>query len=394
MLPMIFTIWKYCKMKIQWDLLVIWCLIFVCTILSFVIVPSWGGLMRCVKEMLYIPLLFWVYKNSYIQIKHLLYVFFIAFVVNLLFVLANGFSFSFIDIWDGEKMASGMSNCVLNVSTMSISKIEGAGAHGIWGNYCSLMVCAALFAYKNNQISLKFLIVVFACTLMNFVMSVSREAFISFAFVVLFYFIANNFNKRKKFRISPKYFLLFIVFIVGLVSIVKKYGDNIAIVQKIIYTQQSVSDMGTEGNVQLRINGWKVFFTSLWYNPIKVLIGYGYNIENYITYLTFDIARDRTSYVSLPESFFVEMIFFGGFFCLLYGIKFWKDLKKIINKIESKTNRLILLGIFWGLLCVNTFSGASIISDLLYSQFLIFLGIIVRDYIGIDNESLVDNSSK
>ena len=58
-----------------------------------------------------------------------------------------------INIWNSELMSSGLSNKVLDFSTMSVIFRKGAGAHGIWGNYCVLMSCISLVCFKYNQIS-------------------------------------------------------------------------------------------------------------------------------------------------------------------------------------------------------------------------------------------------
>lgn len=38
------------------------------------------------------------------------------------------------------------------------------------------------------------------------------------------------------------------------------YGEYIPLVNKILYTQEAISTTGNEGNIELRIGAWKLFF--------------------------------------------------------------------------------------------------------------------------------------
>lgn len=155
-----------------------------------------------------------------------------------------------------------------------------------------------------------------------------------------------------------------------------RYYDNIAIIQKIQYTKDSISENGSEGNIALRIAGWKVYFESIIRNPIMIFIGYGYNYEYYETFLTFHISG---SFVAIPESFFIECMLCGGITALFFGIMFWISMYEVFSLPKNKSIKFALRGLFVGLLFGNLFSGAAVFGDLLYCHLLILMGLLLRD---------------
>ncbi|MEB3376000.1 hypothetical protein SFC43_32845 [Bacteroides sp. CR5/BHMF/2] len=63
------------------------------------------------------------------------------------------------------------------------------------------------------------------------------------------------------------YFVGYIVMLAVLISVVIIYGEYIPLVNKILYTQEAISTTGNEGNIELRIGAWRLFFSSLVDNP-------------------------------------------------------------------------------------------------------------------------------
>ena len=381
---------KFNKFKIQKDLFYIWLLITISTLYSFVNNIDFGGLMRCIKEIIYIPILYIAYKQESIQLKHLSYIFIIASIINLIFLFSQGFNFNSINIWDKELMSTGLSNRYLDLTSLTIHTLPN-GSHGIWGNYCALILCGTIIAYKWKQINLSLLSVVFIFVCLNLALSVSREATISFFLVCIAFFYSES-NIKGKIKIRPKFIVIASIIIIALIWLIYKYGEKMLIVQKILYTMDSINDTGNESNIQLRINGWIVFFESLAKYPFMILSGYGYNLENYSSFLDFARIKYGNTFVALPESFFIQNFCYGGFICFLLGFKFWKHLYEIIKNTREKYMRQISFGLFYALLFTNTFSGASIVSDLLYGQVLIFIGIIIRMnyyYVNKNNENII-----
>ena len=369
-----FTI-KYNKLLLQKLLFGLWFVILISTLLSCIMIPSLGGILRAVKELIYIPIMYMAYKCNWLSWKHLSYTFICASLITFAFLIQAGFSFASMSIWDNSLLLSGMSNKYIDIHSLSIVNIE-RGAHGIFSNYCSLALCSSLIAYYKKEIKLTVLLLVFllACTSVG--MSVSREGLVVFSAVIIGYLLC--IQKKGNFWTHSGFYFIGLVILSVIIYVINEYGDNIALVQKILYTQQSMEDSGEEGNIALRIGGWTVFFQSLMLYPFMAIIGYGFNNLYYESFL--DFAKGyKFRFVTGPESFFVECLMYGGIFALYFGIRWWWRIYQLFNNIRNRNISYFTKGLFWGLLFVNSFSGASIVSDMLYCQFLIFLGLITRE---------------
>lgn len=366
---------KYNKFRVQRLLYGVWVTILVSTLLSCIMIPNLGGVLRGIKELIYIPIAYVTYKCNWLSWKHISYSFICASCISFVFLASAGFSFSSMSIWDNSLLLSGMSNKYLDVRSFSIVNID-RGAHGIFSNYCSLALCSTFIAYRKKEIRKIVLIIVLLLVCSCVGMSVSREGLIVF-FSVIASFVFCKF-KEGKIRTHIGLYLFITFFLLVIIYVINEYGENIALVQKLLYTQQSVEDSGEEGNIALRIGGWAVFFRSLFYYPYMAIIGYGFNNMYYESFL--DFARlYKFRYVTGPESFFVECLMYGGIIALFFGIRWWRQIYIIICKVSDGNIKFFSKGLFWGLLFVNTFSGASIVSDMLYCQFLVFIGLIIRE---------------
>ena len=108
------------------------------------------------------------------------------------------------------------------------------------------------------------------------------------------------------------------------------YGEYIPLVNKILYTQEAISTTGNEGNIELRIGAWKLFFSSLIDNPFFILTGYGYNYSFYE-----DIVRSIALKVKYPLYYCQRIILYNFYgmeecFASIYSILFWKRLFKLL----------------------------------------------------------------
>ena len=379
------------RLKIQFFLFALWTITLLSTLVSFSRIVDFGGFFRCIKGIIYIPLVYLVYqmfKNKTFNFKYVIYIFILASVNNLFILIANGIDFVNLNIWDVKVIGSGLSNRFLDLKTFKIGTIE-SGAHGIWGNYCVIIFSLSLYLKLSKKIGNKLFIITLICFILDIGMSVSRETMITFILVFgSLFFVKDEKNTNLRNKTALSWIFIFAILIIITIGL---WGDKLPIVQKILYTQESIQDSGTENNFQLRINGWFVYFESLIRNPERIFIGYGYNLESYANYVSFAKRSYQDSYVALPESFFIQTFCYGGILCLVLGILFWVEIFKTCHHTKIKNLRIILLFYFIGLLIGNTISGASILSDVLYCQILMLLG-----YLKTCNheKNIINNSEK
>lgn len=367
---------KYIKFKIQKTLLLLWVVILISTIISCLFVFASGGLMRCVKEMIYIPLMYMAYQSRSLTLRMMTIVFVFAFFANISYLVLNGFFGGFLDIWDPEMLSSGLSNKMFSLSTFSIGVIPTAGgAHGIWLGYNSLAVCLTYIAWKNKEVSLTMLLIVFLMGIINVLFSVSREGLIGFCFLMIGIVVDGISKYHSRFKVLLSVF----IFIGLIIYIILAYGDELAIVQKVLYTHEAIETSGSESNISLRVGAWYVYCLSVITYPIYLMIGYGFNLDWYELVIDQVVGEYSGPYVAIPESFFVETAMYGGILAFVLGILFWRALFAISNKLQYNNVHIPFFWLLFGFLIGNIFSGATIICDLLYSQLLISCGLLLRN---------------
>lgn len=365
------------KFYLKKQLVFFWGCISLSTLFSFIYGPiDVGGAMRCVKGLIYIPLIYIAYNSNRYSYHYMGYVLIPAVIINIAFHISQGFSFNALNIWNSEMLLSGLSRWSYVISDNRFVLQSVGGSHGIWGNYNVLALCAAWLAYISKKTGSLVFIGAFLAATVSLLMAVARESIIVFFVFLLGYFFGNSVRNG----ISLKAYLFLAVFIVCIVWGFMRYGEYIAIFQKIQYTVDSINYTGKEGNAQLRIGAWYMFLISLIEHPWAIFTGLGFNLENYSEYLK-EVAfmNKNVSFVTLPESFFIEALAFGGVFCLISAIQYWRKIYALFKVETIQTRKFLLKGLFVGLLIANTISGASIISDLLYGQFLIFIGFYLRE---------------
>lgn len=362
-------------------LLAFWTCISLSTLFSFIYGPiEIGGAMRCIKGIIYIPLIYIAYTSKRFSYQNMSIILILATLINITFHYSQGFSIINVNIWDAEALMSGLSRWSYNISSNSFVVQGFGGTHSIWGDYCVLAMCAAWLSYNTNKINKILFVCSVIAAITSLSLAVSREAFVVLLFVFGGYFFANSI-KNGKLQINGKAYLFIALVIIATSYAIIEYGENIALFQKMIYTIDSIQTSGKEQNMNLRIGAWTIFGLSLIQNPWAFFLGYGFNRENYTDCIASITKNVNTDFVPIPESFFIQALSFGGIICLIYAIKFWKHLYCLFKSYPYRTSRFILIGLYSGLLFGSLFSGAAIISDLLYGQFLIFIGFLRKELI-------------
>jgi O-antigen ligase len=370
--------WKNIRLKYQKTLLAIWLIMLLSTIYSQLYCLDIGGILRCIKGLLYIPLGYIMCKyvlNNRPNIRIVFYVFILATICNVLNLLYNGLDLANMGtlVWDNKLIGAGLSNRFWDIKTMSLGTIPG-GAHGIWGNYCVLVFTVCLCCRVKHEINFSLFLVVTFCLLLNSALSVSRESLISLLFTLLALLYTGTHIHGLKIKVHRFVLYSAIVLLTVFFLLIYYFADYFQVINKVLYTFKAIEESGEESNIMLRVNAWKVYFESLSLFPSKILTGYGFNLDNYNSYLDFAYRAYKDAFVPLPESFFVQLFCFGGIFCLIKGLKLWREIFFILKSIKLRMERNIYLGYFVGFLIVNMFSGASLLSDMLYCQMILFWG--------------------
>jgi hypothetical protein len=375
------------RLKVQIYLFIFWISIFCSTLLSYLSVIEVGGILRVIKGIIYLPLCYIAFQKFELQdFRLFLKIFIVASIFNILLLIYNIKLYG-LNFWDVRTISSGLSNRFISLSDIEIGTIE-SGAHGIWGNYCILSFAINIYLKIKQKINTFLFIIVNIAVLLGFGLSVSREAMITLLFVCLgIIYMSGSLRRMIINKIILKWFAFLLAFAVIIIIF---FGDNIPIIQKILYTIDSIKSSGSESNIQLRINGWIVFIESLYRNPEKIITGYGFNHQYYESHLSF-AAYKSNSFVALPESFFIMAMCYGGIIAFIFSIYFFKEIFIISLKIHDKILKVLLTFFFCGILFGNIFSGASIIADMLYSQILILLGFLIAQN---NDKSIANYNSK
>lgn len=365
--PLLFS---FIRLKFQKIVLAIWGIVLVSTIYSFIYVIEISSLLKVIKGIIYIPLGYLAYieyRRNPEFLNKILYSYFLCSFISLCLFLSNLSESA--SIWSGDSFNSGLSNKCFDLKSMSLVS-SGLSSHGIFGDYSCLIFSLSLVLFFMQKIRLPILLTTVMFTIVNLMSSVSREALVCFICIICALVIKTI--KKKG------YFVGYIVMLAVLISVVIIYGEYIPLVNKILYTQEAISTTGNEGNIELRIGAWRLFFSSLVDNPFFFLTGYGYNYSFYEGIVQPLALKVKYSFILLPENYFVQFLWYGGVFASIYSILFWKEIFRLCTSVFRPWN-LILTSFFLGLLIGSLTSGSAITSDLLYCQILIILGIMASE---------------
>lgn len=373
-LPLAKKSWKF---PICRTLFYLWGTVFIATLFSFSYVFDFGGVFRCIKGIVYVPLVYVVFffccKEKF-SLSSFFKPYVLATITSSLLLFSWGLKFGQTNIWNVELIGSGLGNKVFSLQNMRIEQLPGM-SHGIWGNYgCMIFTVAIVYLLKKKN--LFWASISMLCFLYNIGMCVSREAVLTLSCVVGALCISTV--QKKAYTITLKISVLKVItlFSLALFSVLFFYWDQLNIVSKFLYTIDALNTNGSEGNIELRINGWKCFFHSLKDYPQNILCGYGYNAEYYKDAII-SAARHYTNlskFATVPESYFIQFLAYGGIIAFLFSCLFWKKLFKLVSTIREYRAKRLFQGLFVGLFLANVFSGASIVSDVLYSQILLLIG--------------------
>lgn len=331
------------------------------------------GVAKIIKGIIYVPLIYVAFNYSGDVLKKIVLISIAAQLLNLFFYVQGLLKYGF-SIWKANLLSSGFSNHYISLIDFSFETIPEQGAHGIWGSYCLLCLAVAIYLYNEKRLGTMAFIAIFCLTLINVCSTVSREAFLLLIVMLFSYFIFSGFKAFLK-------GMLLIVCIILLSWGILYYLDvdfsSVPIFAKLSYTASSIESSGSESNISLRIGAWVIILYTFFSNPLYLVSGIGYNLE-LLRKVMLEGAVDIgiMTYVPLPESLIMFSLAFGGIFALILMVLF------IFNafKVFSFTRKTRILSCFLLGLCLsNILSGASLISDLLYSQFLLVLGAIIRD---------------
>lgn len=322
-----------------------------------------GSILRSVKEILYIAIIYW---SSKVTNKNKLLVSIVkygalAMIVNLIVFISNFAGFG--SIWgDDSSLSSGMSNQGFNLLKMRLEHLEGL-SHGIWGSYCVLVVVLCATLYSNKLISLRWISLIGILFIINTVISVSRESLLVFFVVILLFIIM---PQRK---IVNK--ILILTVLVATIFAVIMFGETLPIFQKVAYMMDSLSSGGADGNFQLRINTWIAYLNYLRENVYGFLIGFGLSPDNFYQNIKPYASREI---VDLPESAVVYVQAYGGFLAFLCFLGLLFICFKNVNK---NTKYKLVKYFFVGILVTNIISSVSMFSDLLYAHLCLVYGLLI-----------------
>jgi hypothetical protein len=350
-----------------------------CTLLSFFNIVSLSGLLKCLKYLFYCYTILLVSNHSFSNFSSL----FIKIGIWVVSLTLGLFLFNFLTsglalqqyyqraMWVIDLVPSGFSNLNFSLSTFSFER--GTGNHGIYGSYLVLLYLFIISSIKNSEkgftwkSSIYLLLITF-----NLFLLPSRESLLIFIIINLL-FIINAVNLKK---IKIQTFAVFIFLMAVVTGFLVFSETEIVLISKIRYTINSFLIGGSEGNISLRFNVWYLTLLSFLVFPFHLLIGYGYNSNNFVDYL---IQTKRHyhldfEFATVPESFFFMFLSYGGLFALLLAIIFffWLILKTYSLKRSSSLGLLFFL--YTVMLFITNNTGGSMLSDLLFAQYsLVYL---------------------
>lgn len=379
------------KVKASRVLLYFWLLIGLFTLINLPLYPNISDAFRNIKQLVYIPIIYVGYKFHHRVLRDMLRAGVISVVVNSAYYLLFSFPLYGFNIWEPKAIFSGMSNKYLDLANMSIQLIK-KGAHGIYGDYLVLLMAIVLYLYAMRKLS--FFCSLSLISIFSFLvfLTVSRASLITFAtFWVFcgFWYLPRKAHRIKLLAYTMIIFLCIFPFIVYSLDI----ADNLPLFQKVTYTIESYMQRGSEGNISFRLGGWFSAALGLVSNPLRIVVGCGLNFRCIADYMQATaLEHNISTFAPLPESLIMYALQFGGIFGLILMVIFLREIIYLGLKTKPSTYYSIFGLLFLAMVPANVFSGAPLISDLLYSQVLLIVGFLARRKIqqrnGIDQYDL------
>lgn len=344
------------------------------TILSWANIFEPIGMFKLIKYIIYIPVFYIGYK--FVYEKHLVKIINIgifAMFLNIVFFVYNLITKEF-SIWNINLLSSGFVNRYFDFSSLSLKTIK-SGAHAVWGDYCVFIFMLSLALFMDKKIQIKILFIVFLLTINNLLISVSRTSLLTmflFLTMVSIYYLFIIKRIKKIFLWGGIIFIFFISYIYI------SYGDYFPAIQKILYTLSSFKSSGQESNISARLQIWILSLYSLFLHPETIILGSGYNKDLFLNKINeANIYFGYHKFPSVPESFYLESMMYGGIISLISLIIFSYLALKISFKSKSNLGRYFGLFFFVEIIA-NITSGSNMRSDLLMFNILLILGFITR----------------
>jgi hypothetical protein len=276
-------------------------------------------------------------------------------------------------------MPTGFSNRIFNLHSQSF--VVYSGNHGIYGSYLVLLLFFNISGLIRKTSHKKISYIVAFLAFLNIMLLTSRETFL-LIFITLFSFAFYHISYMK-FKPSKvfKLFFSFLIFLIFLISFINYYDIELSIVNKVANSIQGFQEKGGDGSVNVRFNTWLIIFIYLFTNPWRFFIGTGFNPSLYRDNLDLVAINypNIGEYVGIPESLFIQFLSYGGVFSLFFVIMFLFSLfKNLLKKMKLKYCMFIPFYVV-GISVTNN-TGASIIAELLMTQFALIYLFIMNSY--------------
>ncbi|GAA4295888.1 O-antigen ligase family protein [Aestuariibaculum suncheonense] len=278
-------------------------------------------------------------------------------------------------------MPTGFSNRVLNLQSGSF--VIYSGNHGIYGSYLALILffnfSSILRSKRKNFLGLLTIILCF----INLMLLTSRETFLLIfitIFTYSFYYVSyKKFNPSKLVSV----FILFVLFLLLIIWAVNYFDIELSIINKVENSIRKFREEGGDGSVDVRLNTWLLILIFLFTNPLRVIFGTGFNPTLFREKIDFVASQnpDIGKYVGIPESLFLQFLSYGGIVSLFFIFLFFYSLYKNVWKVKNiSVNGMFIPFFLLGLFVTNN-TGASILAELLMTQFALVYVFIMNDNI-------------
>lgn len=322
-----------------------------------------GAVLRSIKEILYISIIYWasLINNKKQVMKHLVFFGCIAFLLNILLYTQSYAAEN--TIWSGsESLSSGISNRGFFFPSLNLVQLPGL-AHGIWGSYCVLIFVITLSLRKEKLISIWLFMTSLILFITNMLITISRESLLLLLVIAIISFFKSGITIVQRFIIISG-----ITFSVYAIAI---FGSTLPVVQKITYTYTSLTETKSEGNLTLRINTWAAYFNLIAHRSEYLIEGLGLSPDNFYQHISH---YTHENIVDVPESVLVYTQAYGGI------ISFSCFIMLVITagyRLNKRSPYKLLKYYFIGLLITNSMSSVSMFSDLLYAHICLIYGLLI-----------------
>lgn len=328
---------------------------------------EFAGYIKIFKLIIYLPVVYLSYRffsqsQKEESCRFIVKICIAAMIINLTLTIVNIRIYG-AGIWYVEAISSGLSN-KFYVLSYPFFESTLAGAHGIWMIYLASVLIFLAHSGRGNYL----LFYIFMALLSaNILLSVSREGLL-ILLLTFFGFLVDSFKRRDGLKVLVP--LLLLVFIAIAASI--KYQISFSIIEKIEYTIEAFKG-GGEANISNRLNVWRAYFLGISSGDLmdvlyNTLFSSGYNLSNFELILR--QGGGVLPLVMLPESLILLSHAYSGFLGLLCVLLyFW-----LIVVMAVRSRSYTALGYIFGLVVINIFFGASMLSDTAYIYTLIVLG--------------------